>query len=120
MCNQCRKQQDILTKSGEWLPGQGPKQGGLGSAVSDPAMCGDPAGGQKKVRSRSQAPLGSTAPTAQNSQQGTTTAGGPVTSSALGPGDMSSARSRSEPPRDRSGSDLHGDSDLHGVWGLLG
>ncbi|XP_041920824.1 regulating synaptic membrane exocytosis protein 1-like isoform X2 [Alosa sapidissima] len=94
VCNQCRKQQDILTKSGEWLPGQGPKQGGLGSAVSDPAMCGDPAGGQKKVRSRSQAPLGSSTSTAHNSQQqqqqlGTAT------------GDMSSTRSLSEPPRDR-------------------
>ncbi|KAG5266805.1 hypothetical protein AALO_G00236410 [Alosa alosa] len=91
VCNQCRKQQDILTKSGEWLPGQGPKQGGLGSAVSDPAMCGDPAGGQKKVRSRSQAPLGSSTSTAHNSQQqqqqlGTAT------------GDMSSTRSLSEPP----------------------
>lgn len=102
VCNQCRKQQDILTKSGEWL---GPKQlgsgGGLGSAVSDPAMggIGDPsAGGQKKARSRSQAPLGSNNATAQQQP------GGAVTSSGAPPGtgDMSSSgRSRSEPPRER-------------------
>uniref|UniRef100_A0A8B9L609 Regulating synaptic membrane exocytosis 1a n=1 Tax=Astyanax mexicanus TaxID=7994 RepID=A0A8B9L609_ASTMX len=55
VCNQCRKQQDILTKSGEWFPGQGPKPkpAGLGTAVSDPAMCGDPSG-EKKVRPKSQ------------------------------------------------------------------
>uniref|UniRef100_A0AAY4D3V2 Regulating synaptic membrane exocytosis protein 1 n=1 Tax=Denticeps clupeoides TaxID=299321 RepID=A0AAY4D3V2_9TELE len=50
VCNRCRRQQDILTRSGEWLPGPGPGPTRvLGAAVSDPAMCGDPAG-QKKVR----------------------------------------------------------------------
>ncbi|KAL2083469.1 hypothetical protein ACEWY4_021242 [Coilia grayii] len=107
VCNQCRKQQDILTKTGEWLPGQGqgPKeaQGGLGSAVSDPAMGGgEPVGGQRKARSRSQAPLGSSGSTAQPPQQQQQPPGSTGTSgSAPGPGDVSSARSRSEPPRDR-------------------
>uniref|UniRef100_A0A8B9RJD8 Regulating synaptic membrane exocytosis 1a n=1 Tax=Astyanax mexicanus TaxID=7994 RepID=A0A8B9RJD8_ASTMX len=58
VCNQCRKQQDILTKSGEWFPGQGPKPkpAGLGTAVSDPAMCGDPSG-EKKASWAFQNPL---------------------------------------------------------------
>uniref|UniRef100_A0AAY4D3M8 Regulating synaptic membrane exocytosis protein 1 n=1 Tax=Denticeps clupeoides TaxID=299321 RepID=A0AAY4D3M8_9TELE len=52
VCNRCRRQQDILTRSGEWLPGPGPGPTRvLGAAVSDPAMCGDPAG-QKKVRKK--------------------------------------------------------------------
>uniref|UniRef100_A0A8B9LAD2 Regulating synaptic membrane exocytosis 1a n=1 Tax=Astyanax mexicanus TaxID=7994 RepID=A0A8B9LAD2_ASTMX len=67
VCNQCRKQQDILTKSGEWFPGQGPKPkpAGLGTAVSDPAMCGDPSG-EKKVRPKSQIHLEHSASTAHD------------------------------------------------------
>ncbi|XP_072534224.1 regulating synaptic membrane exocytosis protein 1 isoform X9 [Salminus brasiliensis] len=100
VCNQCRKQQDILTKSGEWFPGQGPKPkpAGLGTAVSDPAMCGDPSG-EKKVRSRSQIPLESSASTAHDSQLPASIhpSKGPV----AGQADTNSSRSRSEPPRDR-------------------
>uniref|UniRef100_A0A8C9T0G8 Regulating synaptic membrane exocytosis 1 n=1 Tax=Scleropages formosus TaxID=113540 RepID=A0A8C9T0G8_SCLFO len=58
VCNLCRKQQEILTKSGEWFSGQGGKPLALGAAVSDPAMCGE-ALRDKKVRSRSQIPIGS-------------------------------------------------------------
>uniref|UniRef100_A0A8C2G5R0 Regulating synaptic membrane exocytosis 1a n=1 Tax=Cyprinus carpio TaxID=7962 RepID=A0A8C2G5R0_CYPCA len=67
VCNQCRRQQDMLTKSGEWFPSQGPKPGELGSAVSEPTMCGDPTG-EKKLRSRSQNPLNSSVSTAHDSQ----------------------------------------------------
>ncbi|CAB1343623.1 unnamed protein product [Coregonus sp. 'balchen'] len=36
VCNNCRKQQEILTKPGEWF--SGPGKPGLGSGISDPAM----------------------------------------------------------------------------------
>uniref|UniRef100_A0AAY4D2Q4 Regulating synaptic membrane exocytosis protein 1 n=1 Tax=Denticeps clupeoides TaxID=299321 RepID=A0AAY4D2Q4_9TELE len=97
VCNRCRRQQDILTRSGEWLPGPGPGPTRvLGAAVSDPAMCGDPAG-QKKVRSRSQIPLHATPVTPEPGR-------GPsanTTNPAANHSDMPSSRSRSEPPRDR-------------------
>ncbi|XP_049337183.1 regulating synaptic membrane exocytosis protein 1 isoform X24 [Astyanax mexicanus] len=100
VCNQCRKQQDILTKSGEWFPGQGPKPkpAGLGTAVSDPAMCGDPSG-EKKVRPKSQIHLEHSASTAHDSQLPASIhpSKGPV----AGQADTNSSRSRSEPPRDR-------------------
>ncbi|XP_055757585.1 regulating synaptic membrane exocytosis protein 1-like [Salvelinus fontinalis] len=55
VCNNCRKQQEILTKPGEWF--SGPGKPGLGSGISDPAMCGlNP--GDKKLRSHFQVPLG--------------------------------------------------------------
>ncbi|XP_041723028.1 regulating synaptic membrane exocytosis protein 2 isoform X2 [Coregonus clupeaformis] len=55
VCNNCRKQQEILTKPGEWF--SGPGKPGLGSGISDPAMCGQNPG-DKKLRSHSQVPLG--------------------------------------------------------------
>uniref|UniRef100_A0A8C7JWE4 Regulating synaptic membrane exocytosis 1 n=1 Tax=Oncorhynchus kisutch TaxID=8019 RepID=A0A8C7JWE4_ONCKI len=55
VCNNCRKQQEILTKPGEWFSGTG--KPGLGSGISDPAMCGlNPS--DEKLRSLSQVPLG--------------------------------------------------------------
>uniref|UniRef100_A0A8D0A8J6 Regulating synaptic membrane exocytosis 1 n=1 Tax=Sander lucioperca TaxID=283035 RepID=A0A8D0A8J6_SANLU len=54
VCNNCRKQQEILTKPGEWFTGQAGKPAGLGSAVSEPSVCQTL--GDKKLRSRSQAP----------------------------------------------------------------
>lgn len=92
VCNQCRKQQEILTNSGEWFTDQGPKPKAatLGPAVSEPAMCGDSG-------SRSQIPTGSSAPTAQNNQQHSNSSKRP----AAGPADQPSSRSRSEPPQDR-------------------
>ncbi|XP_016381559.1 regulating synaptic membrane exocytosis protein 1-like isoform X2 [Sinocyclocheilus rhinocerous] len=98
VCNKCRRQQDMLTKSGEWFPSHGPKAGELGSAVSEPAMCGDPVG-EKKVRSRSQNPLDSSVSTAHDTQPHAPTdpRKGPSTGSA----DMLSSRSRSEPPQER-------------------
>ncbi|XP_050982636.1 regulating synaptic membrane exocytosis protein 1 isoform X13 [Labeo rohita] len=98
VCNQCRRQQDMLTKSGEWFPSQGPKSGELGSAVSEPAMCGDPVG-EKKVRSRSQNPLDSSVSTAHDTQPPAPT--DPRKGSSTGPADTQSSRSRSEPPQER-------------------
>ncbi|KAK5616625.1 hypothetical protein CRENBAI_004184 [Crenichthys baileyi] len=85
VCNNCRKQQEILTKPGDWFTGPPGKPSGLGSAVSEPSVCqvsGD------KLRSRSQAPTGSTG-TIQDRV------------SALGTTPGTDARSLSESPRDR-------------------
>ncbi|XP_051506656.1 regulating synaptic membrane exocytosis protein 1-like isoform X7 [Myxocyprinus asiaticus] len=98
VCNQCRRQQDMLTKSGEWFSSQGPKSAELGSAVSEPAMCGDPIG-EKKERSRSQNPLGSSVSTAHNTQP--PAPNDPSKGLSAGPADTPSSRSRSEPPQDR-------------------
>ncbi|KAI5616255.1 regulating synaptic membrane exocytosis protein 2 isoform X1 [Silurus asotus] len=95
VCNKCRKQQDMLTNSGEWFTEQGPKaKPSLKKAMSDPAECADPAG-DKKVRSRSQIPLGSSASTAQDNQLNKNK------SPAAGQADLPSSRSRSEPPQER-------------------
>ncbi|XP_037321109.2 regulating synaptic membrane exocytosis protein 1-like isoform X18 [Pungitius pungitius] len=87
VCNNCRKQQELLTKPGEWFTGPAGKPAGLGSAVSEPSVW--QALGDKKLRSRSQAPPGSN-PAAQEANR----PGGP----GAAPG--ADARSRSEPPRD--------------------
>ncbi|KAJ8014104.1 hypothetical protein DPEC_G00036790 [Dallia pectoralis] len=79
VCNTCRKQQEILTKPGEWF--SGPGNAGLGS--SDPAMCGQNPG-DKKLRSRSQVPLGPPDPNRLTDP---------------GPTPGWDQRSRSEPPR---------------------
>uniref|UniRef100_A0AAY5KH94 Regulating synaptic membrane exocytosis 1a n=1 Tax=Esox lucius TaxID=8010 RepID=A0AAY5KH94_ESOLU len=79
VCNNCRKQQEILTKPGEWF--SGPGKPGLGSGISDPAMCGQNPG-DKKLRSRSQVPLGPPEPNR-------------LTEPGLAPG--MDQRSRSEP-----------------------
>ncbi|XP_058880970.1 regulating synaptic membrane exocytosis protein 1-like isoform X27 [Acipenser ruthenus] len=97
VCNLCRKQQEILTKSGEWFFGRGPQPSSQDGALSDTATCGD-APREKKVRlqerSRSQTPL-STATGSQEAQA-------PIALTDRGEGvDMLSSRSRSEPPRDR-------------------
>ncbi|KAM9365112.1 regulating synaptic membrane exocytosis protein 1 [Pholidichthys leucotaenia] len=54
VCNNCRKQQEILTKPGDWFMGPAGKPSGLGSAISEPSVCQTPR--DKKLRSRSQAP----------------------------------------------------------------
>uniref|UniRef100_A0A669EL77 Regulating synaptic membrane exocytosis 1 n=1 Tax=Oreochromis niloticus TaxID=8128 RepID=A0A669EL77_ORENI len=87
VCNNCRKQQEILTKPGEWFTGPPGKPAGLGSAVSEPSVCQAP--GDKKLRSRSQAPPGST-----------TAIYDPNRPSAPGTTPGTDARSLSEPPRD--------------------
>ncbi|KAL0964439.1 hypothetical protein UPYG_G00323870 [Umbra pygmaea] len=81
VCNNCRKQQEILTKPGEWF--SGPGKPGLGSGISDPAMCGQNPG-DKKPRSHSHIPMGPLDPSRQID---------PGLAPGLDP------RSRSEPPR---------------------
>ncbi|TNN65439.1 Regulating synaptic membrane exocytosis protein 1 [Liparis tanakae] len=87
VCNNCRKQQELLTKPGEWFTGPAGKLAGLGSAISEPSVCQTI--GDKKLRSRSQAPPGTTAAIQDPNRPGV-------------PGAAPSAdtRSRSEPPRD--------------------
>ncbi|XP_071337561.1 regulating synaptic membrane exocytosis protein 1 isoform X9 [Trachinotus anak] len=87
VCNNCRKQQEILTKPGEWFTSPPGKPAGLGSAISEPSVCQTP--GDKKLRSRSQAPSGSTIAIQD-----------PNRPSAPGTTPGTDARSRSEPPRD--------------------
>ncbi|XP_037637738.1 regulating synaptic membrane exocytosis protein 1-like isoform X8 [Sebastes umbrosus] len=87
VCNNCRKQQELLTKPGEWFTGTAGNTAGLGSAVSEPSVCQTL--GDKKLRSRSQAPPGST-----TAIQDPNRPGAPGTTPGTDP------RSRSEPPRD--------------------
>ncbi|XP_034465261.1 regulating synaptic membrane exocytosis protein 1-like isoform X28 [Hippoglossus hippoglossus] len=87
VCNNCRKQQEILTKPGDWFTSSPGNPAGLGSAVSEPSVC--QTSGDKKLRSRSQAPPDST-----TANQDPNRPNAPGTT--LG----TDARSRSEPPRD--------------------
>ncbi|XP_067384802.1 regulating synaptic membrane exocytosis protein 1-like isoform X24 [Channa argus] len=87
VCNNCRKQQEILTKPGEWFTSLSGKSAGLGSAVSEPSVCQTLS--DKKIRSHSQAPPGST-----TAIQDPNRPGAPATALAA------DTRSRSEPPRD--------------------
>ncbi|CAL1578535.1 unnamed protein product [Knipowitschia caucasica] len=83
VCNNCRKQQDLLTRPGDWFLSE---SAGLGSAVSEPSVC---------QRSRSQAPAGS-AHTAPGSAPASLDP-----SRATPPGGaVFDPRSRSEPPTD--------------------
>uniref|UniRef100_A0A8C7ITE5 Regulating synaptic membrane exocytosis 1 n=1 Tax=Oncorhynchus kisutch TaxID=8019 RepID=A0A8C7ITE5_ONCKI len=57
VCNLCRKQQEILTKSGEWFSGPGTRQMSLDGGLNAPPTGGDTQRGDRKLlRSRSQAP----------------------------------------------------------------
>ncbi|XP_042179511.1 regulating synaptic membrane exocytosis protein 2-like isoform X5 [Oncorhynchus tshawytscha] len=95
VCNNCRKQQEILTKPGEWF--SGPGKPGLGSGISDPAMCGlNP--GDKKLRSHFQVPLGPLDPNHP---------GDPGLAPGMDP------RSRSEPPRKPGDQNIKGRGERH-------
>uniref|UniRef100_A0A8C5ETJ9 Regulating synaptic membrane exocytosis protein 1-like n=1 Tax=Gouania willdenowi TaxID=441366 RepID=A0A8C5ETJ9_GOUWI len=87
VCNNCRKQQEILTKPGDWFTGPSGKPSGLGSAVSEPSVCQTP--GDKQLQSRSQVPSGSTTAIQDSSRLGV-----PGTIAGMDP------RSLSEPPCD--------------------
>ncbi|XP_034044914.1 regulating synaptic membrane exocytosis protein 1 isoform X39 [Thalassophryne amazonica] len=98
VCNLCRKQQEILTKSGEWFSGSGVRPGSLNTSLGDPAMGGEAQRDRKLLRSRSQAPPASTnanagAPDRTQHPPGVTTAKGADT--------MPGSRSQSEPPREK-------------------
>ncbi|XP_060139396.1 regulating synaptic membrane exocytosis protein 1 isoform X11 [Globicephala melas] len=111
VCNLCRKQQEILTKSGAWFFGSGPQQASQDGTLSDTATgAGSEAPREKKSRlqerSRSQTPLStataspqdqvphSVPPDRRKGAEPSQQAGRPEQKQA-------SFRSRSEPPRDR-------------------
>uniref|UniRef100_A0A8C8JUZ4 Regulating synaptic membrane exocytosis 1 n=1 Tax=Oncorhynchus tshawytscha TaxID=74940 RepID=A0A8C8JUZ4_ONCTS len=94
VCNLCRKQQEILTKSGEWFSGPGARQMSLDGGLNAPPTGGD----RKLLRSRSQAPPSSSG-NAGAAPDGTHH---PPTLPAKGVLDtMPASRARSEPPRDK-------------------
>uniref|UniRef100_A0A674NIJ5 Regulating synaptic membrane exocytosis 1 n=1 Tax=Takifugu rubripes TaxID=31033 RepID=A0A674NIJ5_TAKRU len=72
VCNLCRKQQEILTKSGEWFSGSGVRPGSQGASLNDLTTGGEAQPDRKLQRSRSQ-----------------------------GANNMLGSRSQSEPPREK-------------------
>ncbi|XP_025907076.1 regulating synaptic membrane exocytosis protein 1 isoform X9 [Nothoprocta perdicaria] len=112
VCNLCRKQQEILTKSGAWFFGSGPQPSpSQDGALSDTATGGgSEAPREKKARlqerSRSQTPLSTAAASSQEiaatSVQPDRRKGAEVPQPAMGLDQKQAAsRSRSEPPRER-------------------
>ncbi|XP_045861274.1 regulating synaptic membrane exocytosis protein 1 isoform X9 [Meles meles] len=111
VCNLCRKQQEILTKSGAWFFGSGPQQPSQDGTLSDTATgAGSEVPREKKARlqerSRSQTPLSTAAATSQDtappSAQPDRSKGAESSQEAVGPEQKPvSSRSRSEPPRER-------------------
>ncbi|XP_065586959.1 regulating synaptic membrane exocytosis protein 1 isoform X7 [Cyrtonyx montezumae] len=112
VCNLCRKQQEILTKSGAWFFGSGPQpspsQDGTLSDTATGASSDAPR--EKKARlqerSRSQTPLSTAATSSQeispSSVQSDRRKGAEVSQPAMGLDQKQvSSRSRSEPPRER-------------------
>ncbi|XP_055757686.1 regulating synaptic membrane exocytosis protein 1-like isoform X9 [Salvelinus fontinalis] len=99
VCNLCRKQQEILTKSGEWFSGPGARQMSLDGGLNAPPTGGDTQRGDRNLlRSRSQAPPSSSG-NAGAAPDGTHQ---PPTVPAKGALDtMPASRARSEPPRDK-------------------
>ncbi|KAM6271283.1 regulating synaptic membrane exocytosis protein 1 isoform 14-T14 [Spheniscus humboldti] len=112
VCNLCRKQQEILTKSGAWFFGSGPQPSpSQDGALSDTATGGSSdAPREKKARlqerSRSQTPLSTATASSQeissSSVQSDRRKGAEVSQLAMGLDQKQvSSRSRSEPPRER-------------------
>ncbi|KAM4902806.1 regulating synaptic membrane exocytosis protein 1 isoform 2-T2 [Sylvia borin] len=125
VCNLCRKQQEILTKSGAWFFGSGPQpspsQDGTLSDTATGASSDAPR--EKKARlqerSRSQTPLSTAAASAQeiasSSVQPDRRKGAEVSQPAMGPDQKQAARSRSEPPKERKKAVLVSDQNGKGV-----
>ncbi|XP_034503768.1 regulating synaptic membrane exocytosis protein 1 isoform X39 [Ailuropoda melanoleuca] len=111
VCNLCRKQQEILTKSGAWFFGSGPQQPSQDGTLSDTATGAvSEVPREKKARlqerSRSQTPLSTAAASSQDtappSAQPDRSKGAESSQQAVGPEQKQvSSRSRSEPPRER-------------------
>ncbi|KAI5946158.1 Regulating synaptic membrane exocytosis protein 1 [Manis javanica] len=111
VCNSCRKQQEILTKSGAWFFGGGAPPPGRDGALSDTAAgAGAEAPREKRARlqerSRSQTPLSSAAAApraaAPPAAQPAPGRGAEPAPPAAGPEQKpAAARSRSEPPGER-------------------
>ncbi|XP_031654786.1 regulating synaptic membrane exocytosis protein 1-like isoform X8 [Oncorhynchus kisutch] len=99
VCNLCRKQQEILTKSGEWFSGPGARQMSLDGGLNAPPTGGDNQRGDRKLlRSRSQAPP----PSSGNAGAVPDGTHQPPTVQAKGALDtMPASRARSEPSRDK-------------------
>ncbi|XP_019507108.1 PREDICTED: regulating synaptic membrane exocytosis protein 1 isoform X17 [Hipposideros armiger] len=111
VCNLCRKQQEILTKSGAWFFGSGPQPPSQDGTLSDTTTgAGSEVPREKKARlqerSRSQTPLSTAAASTQDrappSAQPDRRKGAEPSQQAVGPEQKQAAsRSRSEPPRER-------------------
>ncbi|XP_070768844.1 regulating synaptic membrane exocytosis protein 1-like isoform X3 [Enoplosus armatus] len=98
VCNLCRKQQEILTKSGEWFSGSGVRPGSLGTSLNNPGTGGEGQRDRKLLRSRSQAP-----PSGTNTNTGPPDGTHPpagVTAAKVAD-TMPGSRSQSEPPREK-------------------
>ncbi|XP_064912342.1 regulating synaptic membrane exocytosis protein 1 isoform X17 [Columba livia] len=126
VCNLCRKQQEILTKSGAWFFGSGPQPSpSQDGTLSDTATGGSSdAPREKKARlqerSRSQTPLSTAAASSQelssSSVQSDRRKGAEVPQPAMGLDQkQASSRSRSEPPRERKKTTLVSDQNGKGL-----
>uniref|UniRef100_A0A8B9SE74 Regulating synaptic membrane exocytosis 1 n=1 Tax=Apteryx owenii TaxID=8824 RepID=A0A8B9SE74_APTOW len=126
VCNLCRKQQEILTKSGAWFFGSGPQPSpSQDGALSDTATGGgSDAPREKKARlqerSRSQTPLSTATASSQeissSSVQSDRRKGAEVSQPAMGLDQkQASSRSRSEPPRERKKTLLVSDQNGKGL-----
>ncbi|XP_078242083.1 regulating synaptic membrane exocytosis protein 1 isoform X44 [Pogona vitticeps] len=128
VCNLCRKQQEILTKSGAWFFGSGPQPlPSQDGTLSDTASGGGSESPREKKarlqeRSRSQTPLSTTAISSQeisSSVQTDRRKGTEVSQQAMGlEQKQPSSRSRSEPPRERKKTSAV--SEQNGKGGLKG
>ncbi|XP_061534687.1 regulating synaptic membrane exocytosis protein 1 isoform X19 [Phycodurus eques] len=98
VCNLCRKQQEILTKSGEWFSESGVRPGSLGSTLNDPATGGDVQRDRKLLRSKSQAPSSTTN---SNTELPHRTQGPAGSTASQAPDTMPGTRSQSVPPREK-------------------
>ncbi|XP_027739956.1 regulating synaptic membrane exocytosis protein 1 isoform X27 [Empidonax traillii] len=126
VCNLCRKQQEILTKSGAWFFGSGPQPSpSQDGTLSDTATGGrSDAPREKKARlqerSRSQTPLSTAAASSQEISSSTVHSdrrkGAEVSQPAMGPDQkQASSRSRSEPPKERKKAVLVSDQNGKGL-----
>ncbi|XP_072711379.1 regulating synaptic membrane exocytosis protein 1 isoform X4 [Ciconia boyciana] len=126
VCNLCRKQQEILTKSGAWFFGSGPQPSpSQDGALSDTATGGSSEALREKKarlqeRSRSQTPLSTATASSQeissSSVQSDRRKGAEVSQPAMGLDQKQvSSRSRSEPPRERKKTILVSDQNGKGL-----
>ncbi|XP_049576910.1 regulating synaptic membrane exocytosis protein 1 isoform X21 [Syngnathus scovelli] len=98
VCNLCRKQQEILTKSGEWFSESGVRPGNLGFTLNDPSRVGEAQRDRKLLRSKSQVPSSTTNSNIELPHRTQGPAGG---TSSKAPDTMSGTRSQSVPPREK-------------------
>ncbi|XP_014804826.1 PREDICTED: regulating synaptic membrane exocytosis protein 1 isoform X5 [Calidris pugnax] len=126
VCNLCRKQQEILTKSGAWFFGSGPQPSpSQDGTLSDTATGGSSdAPREKKARlqerSRSQTPLSTAAASSQEISSSSVPSdrrkAAEVSQPAMGLDQKQvSSRSRSEPPRERKKTILVSDQNGKGL-----